>query len=152
MSQSTMPRVGSALVVRAGDRILLGLRNKEPNRGRWVLPGGKVEPFESIADAAKREILEEAGLKVEVSDQIGVFEIIVPSKEHRLIVYSWARPVEGEGTLRANSDLSELRFCTRAELADMDLTDICREVLAQIGWLSTHAGTTKDSRLQVATI
>ena len=59
-----MPRLGSALVVRKGDAILLGLRNKEPEKGKWVLPGGGVRPFETIRAAAHRELLEETGLEV----------------------------------------------------------------------------------------
>ena len=50
-----LPRVGSALIVRdEANRILLGKRNKDPQRGNWVLPGGKIHAFESIAAAAAR--------------------------------------------------------------------------------------------------
>src|SRR4051812_43060202 len=48
----TLPRVGSAVIVIDGESVLLGVRNKEPHRGKWVLPGGKIRPFESIDDAA----------------------------------------------------------------------------------------------------
>lgn len=128
-----LPRVGSALVVSDGDRILLGRRKKEPNRGKWVLPGGKVEPFEPLREAAKREIEEETGLLVEVGAQIGVEEIIDPPSEHRVIVYSWAHPVGG--TLRAASDIFGARFCTREELQTLDLSDVAVNVLAKTGWL-----------------
>ena len=58
-----LPRVGSALIVRdEANRILLGKRNKDPQRGNWVLPGGKIHAFESIAQAAARELEEETGL------------------------------------------------------------------------------------------
>jgi len=128
-----LPRVGSALLVELGDRVLLGVRNKEPNRGKWVLPGGGVEPFESVKEAARREIAEETGLVVEVGDQIGVFEIIEPPNEHRLIVYSWATPVHGD--LRADSDVLELRFVDRTELSELELSPIVKEVLVRTGWL-----------------
>ncbi|MGA2736190.1 MAG: NUDIX domain-containing protein, partial [Bryobacteraceae bacterium] len=63
----TLPRIGSAMIVKdEANRILLGKRDKDPQRGSWVLPGGKIRAFESIAEAAARELEEETGLKVEV--------------------------------------------------------------------------------------
>jgi 8-oxo-dGTP diphosphatase len=125
-----LPRLGSAVVVVDEDRVLLGLRNKEPNRGRWILPGGKVEPFESIGDAAKREIREETGLDIAVERTLGVWEIIDPPAEHRVIVYSLAR-VTG-GSLRSASDLLEARFHPLAGIDDLDLTETVRAVLAEV--------------------
>lgn len=40
-------------------------RNKEPNLGLWVAPGGKIELHESPYDAARRELLEETGYTAE---------------------------------------------------------------------------------------
>lgn len=131
---SGLPRIGSAVVVRQGDTLLLAQRAKEPNRGKWVFPGGKIEPFESIQEAAERELREETGLHVKVDGQIGAFEIIRPPEEHRVIIFSWARPVAG--TPKAASDVSALRFCTREELSDLDLSDIVAHVTRTIGWLS----------------
>src|SRR5882762_3146227 len=92
----TLPRVGSALLVRDGEnRILLGQRNKDPQRGFWVIPGGKIHAFERIAEAAAREINEETGLTVEVSDTFKVYEIVNPPNEHRIVIYSWAKATGG---------------------------------------------------------
>lgn len=133
MASECLPRVGSALVVREGDKILLARRNKSPNRGRWVIPGGKVEPFESISAAGEREILEETGLVVRVGEQIGVFEIISPPNEHRLIIYSWADRVGGD--LRAGSDALEPQFFYRSGIQSLDITEIVKTVLRKIDWL-----------------
>src|SRR5437667_11702798 len=103
-----LPRVGSALLVRnEANQILLGQRNKDPQRGAWVIPGGKIHAFESIAEAAVREIEEETGLKVDVQDQFRVYEIVSPPSEHRIVIYSWGRVVEG--TPEASDDLSAVR-------------------------------------------
>ena len=50
-----------ALAVFHGDRVLLVQR---PDRGDWVLPGGRPHSHESMAACARRESREEAGLDV----------------------------------------------------------------------------------------
>jgi len=127
----TLPRVGSALIVRdEADRILLGKRNKDPQRGSWVLPGGKIHAFETIAQAAARELEEETGLKVEVQKQFRVYEIVNPPAEHRIVIYSWARVVGGNP--KASDDLSELKFAALEELRDWPTTPLVRKVLEDV--------------------
>ena len=41
--------------------------------GNWTIPGGKVEPGESFEDAAVREVLEETGVDMEITDLFKVF-------------------------------------------------------------------------------
>lgn len=130
----TSPRVGSAVFVVDDDgRLLLGVREKDPHRGKWVLPGGKVEPFETLEDAARREIREETGLDIVVSRTLDVVEIIDPPIEHRIIVYAQASPVGG--TLNSASDLSAARFFARDELGTLDVTPAVGEVLRKHGWI-----------------
>jgi ADP-ribose pyrophosphatase YjhB (NUDIX family) len=137
--------LGSAVLIVDGDRVLLGRRAKQPNFGRWVLPGGKIKTFESIADAAQRESLEETGLKVRALGQLGTFEIIDPPSEHRVIVYSYAEPVGGE--LQPGSDISEVAFFSRAELLNLDLTPLVARVLTTAGWLpATHVRKPRSRR------
>lgn len=129
-----LPRVGSALLVRdAAHRILLGKRNKDPQRGYWVIPGGKIHPFETISEAGARELQEETGLSVTVGDPFRVYEIVNPPSEHRLVVYSWAEVVGG--LLKASDDLSEVRFFEPSELAHLQLTPLVHRVLADAGLL-----------------
>jgi 8-oxo-dGTP pyrophosphatase MutT (NUDIX family) len=40
----------------------------------WTLPKGRVDPGESISRAARREVLEETGLRVSVTEYLGVLE------------------------------------------------------------------------------
>jgi 8-oxo-dGTP diphosphatase len=129
-----LPRIGSALLVRdQANRILLGKRNKEPQRGSWVIPGGKIKPFESIADAAARELREETGLEVEVKGQFRVYEIINPPDEHRLVIYSWGELIGG--TAKASDDLSEVAFFSSNELLDLQTSPLVRKVLDDAGLL-----------------
>src|SRR5713226_1670451 len=113
-----LPRVGSALIVRdEANRILLG----------------KIHAFESIADAAARELAEETGLTVEVQHQFRVYEVINAPDEHRIVIYSWARAVGGD--LRASDDISEVKFVSLHELGDLPLTPLVKKVLSDAGYI-----------------
>ncbi len=140
----TLPRVGSAVIVRdEANRILLGKRNKDPQRGSWILPGGKIKAFESIAAAAARELQEETGLEVEVQNQFRVYEVIKPPDEHRIIIYSWAQ-VRG-GILKPADDVSEVKFVTLDELGKLPLTPLVRQVLRDAGYLGSEERSEQQS-------
>ena len=128
------PRIGSAVIVRdEANRILLGKRNKDPQRGSWVLPGGKIHAFESIAEAAAREIEEETGLKIELQGHFRAYEIINPPAEHRIVIYSWGRALGG--IPKASDDLSDVRFVPVEELGNLMTTPLVHQVLSDAGFI-----------------
>ncbi|KAL1278467.1 hypothetical protein QQF64_025140 [Cirrhinus molitorella] len=58
------------LVVQPG-RVLLGMKKRGFGAGKWNGFGGKVQPGETIEQAARRELLEESGLTVDILHKIG---------------------------------------------------------------------------------
>jgi 8-oxo-dGTP diphosphatase len=65
MTDDTMDAIPSVSVaVLDGDKVLLVLRGREPSRGLYAFPGGRVEPGETDEEAAAREVLEETSLTV----------------------------------------------------------------------------------------
>lgn len=70
------PRVGVGGVVIDQGQVLLVRRGQEPLKGHWSLPGGLVESGEELAQALRRELKEETGLRIEPIEVIGVFERI----------------------------------------------------------------------------
>ncbi len=136
-SKKNSLRLGCAAVVKKGDRILLGVRGKEPNRGKWVLPGGGVEFLETLSKTLEREILEETGLEVQPGGTIGVYEILNPPNEHRVIVYRWAEYRSGD--IRPSSDILEAKFFSKDEVKEAaargEVTEIVSQVLKDVGWL-----------------
>jgi mutator protein MutT len=84
--------VGAANVDDDG-RLLAARRTHPPETaGRWELPGGKVEPGESLAAAAVREVAEELDCAVEVEAVLPRRQRIRPGYELRVVV---ARLVHG---------------------------------------------------------
>ena len=65
--------VGVAIIrTRGAGRELLAARRIEPPElaGGWELPGGKVDPGESLEDAAHREIVEELGVQISLDAEV----------------------------------------------------------------------------------
>lgn len=57
-----------AVILTFEDKILFTVRNIDPDKGKWDLPGGFIDPNENAQEAACREIKEELGLNLQPSD------------------------------------------------------------------------------------
>jgi ADP-ribose pyrophosphatase YjhB (NUDIX family) len=94
--------VGGA-VVRDG-RLLMVRRASRRGRGNWQLPGGYVEPDETIEQAVVREVLEEAGVTAEVEGVVGLRNRYDPESGNGVYIILALRPIEGE----PNADAREV--------------------------------------------
>lgn len=76
------PKVTSLLFTQVhclrDDQVLLMKRNKEPNLGLWVAPGGKIEKDEAPYECASRELREETGLQARETQLLGIVSIVMP--------------------------------------------------------------------------
>lgn len=66
-----MIKKSTLCIIHNHPKILLGMKKRGFGAGRWNGFGGKVEPGETVEDAAKREIFEEAGIKVNNIEKVG---------------------------------------------------------------------------------
>jgi len=57
-----------AIVFTFEDKVLFTVRNVDPDKGKWDLPGGFIDPNETAEEAACREIKEELGIEISTSD------------------------------------------------------------------------------------
>jgi ADP-ribose pyrophosphatase YjhB (NUDIX family) len=67
------PRPTASIVLLDGDRFLALLRVREPNAGRWDLPGGFCDGWEHPVDAAVREAREELSVAVRLDRFVGMY-------------------------------------------------------------------------------
>lgn len=130
--RATSIRVGSALLVRNGSgHVLLGL-SKKPGVEKWIIPGGGIHLYESMRDAGKREVFEETGIEVVVSIQIGVFELIAPGQEHRVIVFHDALTVEHSPTPVPAGDLTRAAFFDDMEIQSLEAFDMLSPLTSDV--------------------
>jgi 8-oxo-dGTP diphosphatase len=127
-----VPCVG-AVVVQDG-RLLLVRRGHDPGRGRWSVPGGRVEPGESLAAACAREVREETGLDVEVGALVGRVERPAPDGS-TYVIDDLACSVRGPDEPVAGDDADDARWVTGAELAALPLVDLLHDTLDAWGVL-----------------
>ena len=64
-------RTATAIIPFSPDKILLIKRRTVPFSGYWALPGGRVDPGETVEQTIVREVKEETGLDVAVVSKIG---------------------------------------------------------------------------------
>lgn len=142
-STENFPRVGSAVVItNSNGEILLGKRAKRPGFGEWILPGGKINPFETIESAAIREAKEELGVDIEITKRIGVYELIT-AETHRIINYSLAKLSPAEQNLKCSDDVSEAKFFSTSQLPSLNLAPFISKVIGDAGLLTQGEVTVK---------
>jgi 8-oxo-dGTP diphosphatase len=124
-----VPCVG-AVVVHEG-RLLVVRRGQEPGRGSWSVPGGRVEPGESLTAACAREVLEETGLRVAVGPLVGQVERPAPDGS-TYVIDDLSCTVLGPVDPTPGDDADDARWVTRAELASLPLVDLLHDTLD--GW------------------
>ncbi|RYU14104.1 NUDIX hydrolase [Nocardioides iriomotensis] len=136
MAGPPVPCVGAVVTDGAG-RFLLVLRGREPARGLWSIPGGKVEPGESDAEATAREVLEETGLVVEVLDLVGYVERPAPGGATYAINDYRCRLAPGTdpASARAGDDADDVGWFDEAALRSLPTSPGLVDALEEWGVL-----------------
>ena len=115
MVPDLLPCVGAVIVDQAG-RLLLVQRAHPPSRGRWTVPGGRVESGETLPEATAREVAEETGLTVSVGCLLAVVDI-----DGTYRVHDFAATVTG-GTLAPADDALDARWFSPQEVLAIPTT------------------------------
>ena len=108
------PKVAVAAVVSDGENVLLVRRLAIPRIGYWALPAGYMDADELPEEALVREVAEETGVTVAVSDLQGVAPLAGWRERRGILLLYRATPIAGEPT--AGDDVSEARWFARDEI------------------------------------
>ena len=120
------------MIADGAGRILLIRRGHPPGEGLWSVPGGRVEPGETDAEAVVREVREETGLAVAVGALLGSVVREGPGATYDIFDYA-ATPAGG--TLRAGDDAADAAWFAVPELDGLPMTPGLVDALTEWGAL-----------------
>jgi 8-oxo-dGTP diphosphatase len=125
-----VPCVG-AIVHDAAGRLLLIRRGHAPGRGLWSVPGGRVEPGETLVEAVEREVREETGLAVRAGAPVGRIRLPGPGVVYDVTdIRCTLDPADQEPT--PGDDADAVVFADAVTLAGLRCTDGLLDTLR--GW------------------
>lgn len=120
--------VGCSAAVFDGAKLLLVRR---ADNGLWTVPGGYMEPGETLTEACAREVMEEAGVLVLVGRLIAVYtsphvllEYPDGNSLQLVMLHFSAERIGGE--LRTSDETTDVAYFTREEIEQMELSDLTR--------------------------
>jgi 8-oxo-dGTP diphosphatase len=123
-----------AIVVDSG-RLLLVRRGHGPAAGEWAVPGGRVEPGETLAEAVVRELHEETGLDGACGPLIGWVERL--GDDHHFVILDFEVTLLGHDHPVAGDDAAEVAWVELHLVAEHHLVDGLAEFLADHDIIST---------------
>ena len=131
-------RLGCSAVIFGNERQSVLLTRRSDN-GQWCLPGGMIDPGESVSEGCEREVFEETGLKVRVVRLTGIYSnpnrltIYPDGNKAFVIVLNFEVELIG-GKLGLSDETTDVRFFFIDEALQMDLfhghTEHIQDILA----------------------
>jgi 8-oxo-dGTP diphosphatase len=121
-----------AVIINDQGKLFLSKRGplSKNERGLWEFPGGSVEFGETLANALKREMLEEYGIQIEVGELLDIVDHILPEeKQHWVSPTFICHIIQGEPAILEPGKCSQIGWFAPDEIPS-NLSQISHENLA----------------------
>jgi len=115
-----MTTVVAAVIPRNGLILICRRRPDQLHPLKWEFPGGKVEPGEAPADALRRELEEELGIRAQIGPEMTRYEYAYPGRPPILLVFYRVTEFEGEPR---NLCFAEVRWEAPPRLGEYDFLE-----------------------------
>ena len=130
--------VAVGAVVVDDERLLMVRRGHGPAAGTWAVPGGRVEPGETLAEAVTRELRQETAIEGVCGHLIGVAEVLpdIDNPEH-IVILDFAVSILEAVEPVADDDAAEARWVDLGDVAEYRLAPGLAEFLHDHGIIAT---------------
>lgn len=125
-------RAVSAAILHEG-RFLLVKRGRAPALGLYAFPGGRVEPGETLAEAVRREVIEETGALIAGIQHVVDLELASEQDNQRVeFILSVHAACFAGGEVAAGDDAAAVAWLTLDEMARLPLAGSVLEIARRI--------------------
>jgi 8-oxo-dGTP pyrophosphatase MutT (NUDIX family) len=126
---SSEERAGGVIYRKSDHRIEYLLVTSNSNRERWIIPAGHIEDGETAAEAAIREVEEEAGVRVKIMSDLGTFQYFWYRNRRKVILNTHLYLMEYLGVVTPNPEGRQVRFYTYEEIRELNLWDESKVII-----------------------
>ena len=113
------PALTADAVLLKGHEVLLIKRARPPFEGKWALPGGFVDVDETVENAARRELVEETGLRGDIVDLLGVYSEAGRDPRGHTVTVAYVMRAGGTVDIAAGDDAAEAKWFPLGKLPDL---------------------------------
>lgn len=108
-----------AFILNDDGKVLLQQRNKDPEKGYWSIPGGKLEWMETFEEAVKREIKEECDIDIKIEKLLGICDHIVKNENQHWVSPSFlCKITNGEPKIMEPTKHTDMKWFSLNELPE----------------------------------